>query len=181
MECFCGCGAKLGRDQDDANLQAAWLAFELLAWDKARAAGQLGSPPPDDVERLIERGADCYRGLILALHGGTATERSQEGQAWLGRSEAERQKRPYMTRRGRSLFPGNTLPLAEEDYDRLDRAHPERSFSGGAQPAQPADAGNEILGKLERLRDLHREGALTDEEFAAVKARIIDRDYIDRD
>jgi hypothetical protein len=53
----------------------------------------------------------------------------------------------------------------------LDRKHPERSFSGRADaPAAPED---ETATQLARLRSLHAEGVLSDEEFAAAKQRVL--------
>ncbi|QIK72204.1 SHOCT domain-containing protein [Propioniciclava coleopterorum] len=44
-----------------------------------------------------------------------------------------------------------------------------------AQPAAPVPApqGGDTLGDLERLAALHQQGALTDGEFAAAKARLL--------
>ena len=41
MNCICGCGTRLDRDQIELNLLAGEVAIELVVWDKARA---LGSP-----------------------------------------------------------------------------------------------------------------------------------------
>jgi hypothetical protein len=78
--------------------------------------------------------------------------------------------------------------------DRLDRRHPERSFTGGheapgrepvaagapAMPAEPAARSgstaatdDDLVAKLERLRVLRDDDVLTDEEFAAAKARLL--------
>jgi hypothetical protein len=67
----------------------------------------------------------------------------------------------------------------------LDRTHPELSFTGSAAaPGAAADAAtspavvepeDDLVERLERLRTLHAEGALTDAEFAAAKARLLER------
>jgi hypothetical protein len=162
MECFCGCGRRLRRRQTDANLQAARIALELLAWDKARFEGRLGPPAADDAERVMARGAERYRRLIESLHGERDDYTLAEGEDWLRESADQRRNRRYMTKRGGLLTPDKLL-LTEEDHERLDRLHPEQSFSAGAR--EP-DA-------FERLSALHAEGVLTDEEFAAARDRVL--------
>jgi hypothetical protein len=44
---------------------------------------------------------------------------------------------------------------------------------------EPADRSSDPLERLERLATLHREGSLTDEEFAAMKQRLINDDWGD--
>ncbi|MBS1844835.1 MAG: SHOCT domain-containing protein [Actinobacteria bacterium] len=87
-------------------------------------------------------------------------------------------------------FWGRTEPnVSKEDMARIDRRHPERSFTGGddaarfapgATPAAPGPAAtatsDDLVTQLERLRALRAEGVLTDEEFAAAKARLLGRD-----
>jgi hypothetical protein len=169
MDCFCGCGRKLRRGQIDLGLQAPKLALELLAWDKARAGGQLGSAPSDNAEHEIARGSDCYRRLIGALHGESGGYSIEEGESWLRESADERAGRPYMTVKGR-FFEADKLLLTTEDEARLDRARPERSFTG---TSGEDGGGDRVKGQLERLGALRAEGVLTDEEFAAAKARVL--------
>lgn len=179
MDCFCGCGRKLGRRQTDLNLQASRTALELLAWDKSRAAGQLGTPAAGDAERLITRGADRYRRLLEALHGERDDYTLAEGEAWLAESADQRRNREYMTKKGGFLRPDRLL-LTGEDHARLDRLHPEQSFSGEHGSRDRDDDGEDdregdLAGQLERLGALHAEGALSDEEFAAAKSRVLRR------
>jgi hypothetical protein len=77
---------------------------------------------------------------------------------------------------------GTSLRLTDEDIARLDRRHPELSFSGAATagdaevPAETNPEGSsdaDTVAQLERLGALHREGVLSDEEFAAAKARLL--------
>ncbi|MBS1894550.1 MAG: SHOCT domain-containing protein [Actinobacteria bacterium] len=86
-------------------------------------------------------------------------------------------------------FWGNKAPnVSKEDMERIDRRHPERSFTGGDDAARFAAAptpsapspsasatatSDDLVTQLERLRTLHAEGVLTDEEFAAAKARLL--------
>jgi hypothetical protein len=48
-------------------------------------------------------------------------------------------------------------------------AHPRVEASSSPGPATPTDLASE----LERVADLHAQGALTDEEFAAAKAALL--------
>jgi len=42
-----------------------------------------------------------------------------------------------------------------------------------AAPAAPAPAGDDITAQLEKLASLHTSGVLSDEEFAAAKAKLL--------
>jgi hypothetical protein len=82
-----------------------------------------------------------------------------------------------------SFLRGPKLRVTEEDIARLDRAHPERSFSatataavaaaGRGSAAAPDSDAVDVAGQLERLGTLHADGVLTDEEFRAAKARVL--------
>lgn len=64
----------------------------------------------------------------------------------------------------RELFPDAQIDVQQQSF-------------GGADPAQMAQAffggGDDQLDQLERLAELHRRGALTDAEFAAAKAKLL--------
>ncbi|MEZ5078447.1 MAG: SHOCT domain-containing protein [Solirubrobacterales bacterium] len=169
MDCFCGCGRKIRRRQTDLNLQASRIALELLAWDKARFDGRLGPPADDDAERVIGRGADRYRRLLETLHGERDDYGLDEGEAWLAESADNRRDREYMTKRG-GFLTRDRLLLTDEDHARINRLHPEQSFTGGTAAPAP---GEDPVGQLERLGALHAEGVLSDEEFAAAKSRLL--------
>jgi hypothetical protein len=193
MECVCGCGRKISKDLADRNYIAATVAIELLAWDKNRA---LPGPEPEGREGLIARGVECYEKLLYSLHGEGGGDPDAECNAWLEEARAMRAHRSDMTKR--RFFGGNAANVSKEDIDRLDRRHPERSFTGGREasgrpgaagnpgPAEAvasrgsatatADAGDDIVARLERLRALRDEDVLTDEEFAAAKARLLGGD-----
>jgi len=47
------------------------------------------------------------------------------------------------------------------------------SFVGMNAPAAPAPAGQDTVEQLKQLADLHAQGVLTDEEFAAQKAKLL--------
>jgi hypothetical protein len=188
MECVCGCGRDLPKNFADRNYLAASVAIELLGWDKNRA---LPGPVPEGREGLIARGVECYERLLYSLHGGGGSDPDAECQDWLSESEAMRAHRSDMTKR--SFFGGNRPNVSKEDMARIDRRHPERSFTGGlevtpgaaptapAEPAPPsatatATGDDDLVSQLERLRALRDEAVLTDEEFAAAKARLLERD-----
>lgn len=145
------------------------MALELLAWDKARATGRLGDPGQDAAAGVIERGADCYRSLIRSLHGDASSYAPEQGVAWLSESMVERQGRQYMTTKV-GLLGRDRLLLNEEDYERMDRVNPERSFSAEVVPGGP---GATVVDELGRLASLFDAGALTTEEFEAAKARVL--------
>ena len=156
----------------EVNLQAGQVALELLAWDKARAAHD---PALDSeaIDLLIARGADCYQRLLSTLHGETDGDSPLPGcQDWLQDSLRERMDRDDMTEKG-SLFSRAKLRLSESDLERLDRARPDLSFSASASPGATSEA--DVAGQIERLGGLHARGLLTDQEFSAAKARVIDQ------
>ncbi len=169
MHCFCGCGIKVSRKLTDANLQASQVALELLSWDKARTANTSPGPMPADTEALIDRGARCYRRLLASLHGESGDDPTPEAQNWLRDSLDARRNREDMTEKRSFFFTAPKLKLTEMDISRLDRARPERSFSAAA----PERADEDPVAQLKGLRELHAAGALTDDEFAEAKARVI--------
>jgi hypothetical protein len=180
MECVCGCGRDIPKSFADRNFIAAGVAIELLTWDRNRA---LPGTEPEGREGLIARGVECYERLLYSLHGEGGGDPDPEADAWLEDALAMRAGRSNMTKR--RLFGGSTPNLSEEDMDRLDRRHPERSFTGGTlraqdEPKAPAVAtattDDDLVAKLERLRALRDDDVLTDEEFAAAKARLLERD-----
>jgi hypothetical protein len=172
MDCVCGCGRDLHRKLADRNYIAAAVALELLAWDKNRAAEVTG---PDGREALIARGADSYAWLISSLHGEVSADPDDAANAWLAEAAEMRAGRTDMTQR-RLLFGDGSPNLSEEDMARIDRRHPELTFTGTAAPESAPDAagpaGSDPSDNLARLRLLHDDGVLTDAEFEAAKARL---------
>jgi hypothetical protein len=167
MDCVCGCGREIeGVTLTQRNFVAASIALELLAWDKNRASP---IPGPDGREGLIARGADCYQRLLYSLHGEGGGDPDADSDEWLRESGQMRLQRSDMNKRqwlGRGVGSPN---LSEHDMDQLDRLHPELSFTGDG----PAD--DDLVGKLKRLRTLREDGVLSEDEFAAAKARLLDR------
>lgn len=175
MECFCGCGTKVPRKLTDAGILAGRVALELLAWDKARTTNPSTGAGGAETDALIAGGADLYQRLVSTLHGADGPDPVPETEAWLEASLEARRGRPDMTTKGSVLYRPK-LTLTEVDYARLDRAHPELSFSAAApDPVEPERADEDPVEQLRGLRELHAAGALTDEEFAAAKARVIGR------
>jgi hypothetical protein len=178
MECVCGCGREIsGATLTQRNFTAARVALELLAWDKNRVSP---TPGPEGREGLIARGADCYQRLLYSVHEEGGGDPDADCDEWLRESGEMRLQRSDMNKK-RFLDRGFGSPsLSEEDMAQLDRLHPELSFTG-AIPA-PTAAGtaveasatdDDLVTKLERLRALRDDGTLTDDEFAAAKARLL--------
>jgi hypothetical protein len=191
MDCVCGCGRKVPKQLTDRNFTAAGVALELLAWDKNRALPGAG---PEGREGLIARGVECYEQLLYSLHEEGGGDPDPAADAWLAESGEMRADNSDMTKK---RFFGSSAPnVSREDMARIDRRHPERSFTGGAPaPASgvpvpgdpvptsapaasaPSRSGDDdVVEKLERLRAMRDDDVLTEEEFAAAKARLLGRD-----
>jgi hypothetical protein len=177
MECVCGCGRDIPKKLADRNFIAAAVAIELLAWDRNRALPGAG---PEGREGLIARGVECYERLLYSLHGGGGGDPDRQCNAWLQESTQMRADRSDMTKK--RLLSGGQPNVSKEDMARLDRRHPERSFTGGEPTATSAaapagaSADDDLVDKLERLRVLRDDDVLTGEEFTAAKARLLGRD-----
>jgi hypothetical protein len=178
MDCVCGCGREIsGAKLTEQNFVAARVALELLAWDKNRASPM---PGPEGREGLIARGADCYQRLLYSLHGEGGGDPTAECEEWLGESAEMRLQRSDMNKKqflGRGLAAPN---VSEDDMAQMDRHHPELTFTADAPSDDRRESANDdavpdsdLVGKLERLRALREDGTLTDDEFAAAKARLL--------
>jgi hypothetical protein len=169
MKCVCGCGTRVERGLVEAQLQATEVALELLAWDKARTERRFSGAEAEKVDSLVHRGSLQYQRLLDAIHGERESAPIAEGESWIADSQGQRSGRQHMTEK--TWIRKARLRLTEDDLEILDRKHPERSFSGREQDLTepPAD----VADQLERLRALHAEGALSDEEFAAAKRRVL--------
>jgi hypothetical protein len=181
MDCFCGCGTKVPRDLIELNIRGGEVAYELLAWDKYRTTGDREPADALETERLIDRGAACFGRILATVHGERETWSLGEGREWLEESRGRWLDRPEMTEKG-SFLGGPKLRVTEEDLARLDRVHPDRSFSATVTPRETAPArvsrtgdttAPDVAGQLERLGTLRAEGVLTEEEFRAAKARVL--------
>jgi hypothetical protein len=188
MECVCGCGRDVPRKQVQRNFTAATIAVELLAWDKNRASP---IPGPDGREGLIARGADCYERVLYAIHEEGGGDPDEDCREWLEESAQMRLQRPDMNKKSFLTFGRRTgTPIiSDADMEHLDRKHPELSFTAQLEAAaatatvapspsaesapDPATPDDDLVGKLERLRALRDDGTLSEEEFAAAKARLL--------
>ena len=177
MECYCGCGRRVSRRLTDTNLRIGEVALELLAWDKRRTTMPMQPADFVETERLIDRGANSHRRLLGALHEEIDDVSLDDSAEWLAESRAAWRDREEMTEGGRFLR-GPKLRLTKDDLARIDRVHPERSFS--ASPPAPIavpgarDEAADPAGQLERLRSLRAEGILTEDEFRSAVARLDD-------
>ncbi|MBS1878191.1 MAG: hypothetical protein JST31_01630 [Actinobacteria bacterium] len=139
MNCICGCGQRLAAKQSDLNLLAGEVAIELVVWDKARA---LRSPvAAAEIGAILSEGAPRYQLLLATIHAGDdlgRLEREAIGE-WLADSRSARK------RLGGELpvVPKKKISLSKEDQARIDRVHPERTFSGHSWEA-PAEAPAEV-------------------------------------
>lgn len=52
-------------------------------------------------------------------------------------------------------------------------APPPQQYAGPPPPAAPVSGGADVTAELERLATLRNQGVLTDEEFAAAKAKLL--------
>lgn len=131
MECYCGCGRRVSRRLTDTNLRISEVALELLAWDKRRATSAMDPADFVETERLIDRGANFHRRLLAALHGELDDVSLVESEEWLVESRARWKDREEMTERG-GFLRGRKLKLTKDDLARIDRVHPEHTFSASS-------------------------------------------------
>jgi hypothetical protein len=135
VNCICGCGTRLDRVQVELNLLAGEVAIELVVWDKVRA---LRSPTAaDEVAAVLADGAPRYQTLLAAIHAGeeVGDEELQQTREWVEESRAER-----LRLHGELPVPKKKIKLSDAEQARIDRRHPERTFSGEAAAAvEPTD------------------------------------------
>lgn len=65
-----------------------------------------------------------------------------------------------------------TAPVVEDEDDAIDEAGAPMDFAPAPKPAPQAES---VADKLRQLAELHAEGILTDDEFSAKKAELLDR------
>jgi len=173
MECFCGCGRSVPRKLIDYELRLGAMAWELLAWSKALSAASPTSPDTREIERLVEHGAACYQRLLATVHQeGEPTDLEDSGE-WLEESRSMWRTRSEMTEGG-GILRGRKLRVVEADIEMLDRVRPERSFRRPGPADQEPPTAPDDVSQLERLGALRERGLLTEEEFRAAKARLLD-------
>ena len=135
MNCICGCGTSLDRDQIELNMVAGEVAIELVVWDKARALGP--HLAADEIEALLVTGAPHYQRLLAAIHAGEqpGAAELESTRAWLGDSRTAR-----LRLHGELPVPKKRIKLSDAEQARIDRRHPEGSFSGAKTPERTAAA-----------------------------------------
>jgi hypothetical protein len=141
VNCICGCGARLGRSQIDTNLLAGEIAVELVVWDQARAFGPAAAG--EEVAPLLAGGAPLYQRLLGAIHDDRRLgEAELEGtREWLESSRTAR-----LRLGSRLAVPKKKIKLSDEEQARIDRLHPELTYSGeapagGSGPGEFEDPG----------------------------------------
>jgi hypothetical protein len=91
---------------------------------------------------------------------------------------------PLMRRAGRpgligtaartAVVVGTAGAVSSRQQQRAQQRYAEQQPEAPAEPAAPAPpAADDLASQLQRLGDLHTAGTLTDDEFAAAKARLL--------
>jgi hypothetical protein len=140
VNCICGCGRKLGSGGVELNLLAGEVAIELVVWDKARS---LRSPvATEEIESMLDTGAPRYQSLLDAIHAGAGLGEEERDlvDGWLAESRAARRRLAESV----PALPKKKVKLSQPEMDRIDRLHPELTFTGahgfapGSAPPAPA-------------------------------------------
>ena len=63
--------------------------------------------------------------------------------------------------------------IADLEQQQYQQPPPQQQYQQPPPPPQAAPAGPSMLDQLNQLTELHTQGALTDEEFAAAKAKLL--------
>jgi hypothetical protein len=145
VNCICGCGKRLGRDQIELNLQAGSVAMELVVWDRARS---LRSPvAAAEVEATIADGARLYQEILAAIHAGEDPQKDhlEQVDVWLAGTAASRRRLSAQL----PALPKKRIKLSDGEQELVDRRHPERTFTGGDLfDPEPAPVGDRYLEAL---------------------------------
>jgi membrane protease subunit (stomatin/prohibitin family) len=123
---------------------------------------QIGAiTPPEEVQKAIDQ-----RGAMGAIGNMTAYTQYQAAQAM---REAAQNPGGAGDTAATGVGLGAGVALGQTMAQAMTGA-----MAGGQQPATPAAPNTaEILVQIEKLNELHKAGALTDEEFAAMKAKLL--------
>ena len=143
----------------------AWPAlFISLGWN----FWEYGLDPPDGSGRVVWGWIVC--GVVFVLMGGVPLLLLLAKPQYLlwGSSGPARTRsapasllRPLPVPSGLRFEPVGAAPAAPRD-------------GGPFTPEAPAGASDDVVSQLERLADLHRQGALDDDEYEAAKAAVLD-------
>jgi hypothetical protein len=98
-----------------------------------------------------------------------------EGGAWSRTSTQAGGDPERLAAELRERFPGARIDVQQQSLGGVDPAQMARAFfAGGTLPApDAASPAADPIAQIERLAELHRSGALTDDEFAAAKAKLL--------
>jgi hypothetical protein len=134
-QCVCGCGREVPRRVESSNLLAIRLIPELTAWDRYRVDVRAGNAPPESpirpekLDGFLAEGGEHYQRAIAAVHGGTAVLGSGFSvNRWLRYSRKSRRKLDKLA--PGAIVSDRAPALTEADLERLDRQHPERTYTG---------------------------------------------------
>jgi hypothetical protein len=94
-------------------------------------------------------------GTATAVVGGV--EKRQAGKAQAAANEQAAQQAAFEAQQGVAEMQQQMAAMQAEQ----------------AAPAAPTEGGDDLKSQLERLAGLHQSGVLTDEEFAAAKAKVL--------
>lgn len=75
-----------------------------------------------------------------------------------------------------AVIAGTANAVTQRQQERARRRYEQEELQqqpAPAAPAAPPPAADDLTAQLQRLGDLHAAGTLTDEEFAAAKARLL--------
>jgi Short C-terminal domain len=78
----------------------------------------------------------------------------------------------YMLGKSTARRQADQAQLQDDQNARISDLEQQQSYQQAPAPAAPA-ASSPIIDQLNQLADLHQKGVLTDEEFAAAKAKLL--------
>jgi hypothetical protein len=132
--CVCGCGREVPLTRETAHLVAIALVPELFAWDGFRSRLRAGERWPDSpitaeaLDRFLDEGARHYDAALAVVHGEKPlTAIGLGADRWLRYSRRSRRKLARLAPGAILAEPAPALTAA--DLERLDRRHPETSWS----------------------------------------------------
>lgn len=107
---------------------------ELVLLDRRRVGRPAGSAERAQIDAIVEVGSAAYQEVLSGLHAGRSEPLRPEIVEWLRDSEAANRRSGGV----RGILDRGRFQLTPGDYARLDRKHPELSYSGGEQVSDVA-------------------------------------------
>lgn len=164
----------------------------LLRWATIIGTGGLapikGTSPRERTAKAAEKQARLQRQALRTARVPSAAPQSSATPVGLdspgrlaraARREARERTAPESrtaadAARAQALAAGETPEEAQAEAAHAAVAHAAgRPYAPNVQPAMKRQAGEDIASSLARLADLHKQGALTDDEFTAAKAKVV--------